>query len=178
MKPKQRWLILGSLLLATLAAGYFAEDEAVVEKGKRKSGASSKAAAIAGAGENHRASRSDRPAEVAVAPLNFPEPAVVAEEAEEGATIDPFRSKTWFIPPPPPPPVKPTAPPLPFLFLGKLIEDGETRVFLNHQGKHLIARVGDVINGTYTVESIAGGRMSFLYMPLKESQVLAIGTDK
>lgn len=178
MKPKQRWLILGSLLVATLGAGYFAEDEAAVDKGKRKSNPTGKGVAAAGAGENRRATRGDKPGEVAAMPLDFPEPAVVAEGAEEGTTIDPFRGKTWFIPPPPPPPAKPTAPPLPFQFLGKLIEDGETRVFLNHQGKHLIARVGDVINGTYTVEAIAGGKMSFLYMPLKESQVLAIGADK
>jgi hypothetical protein len=72
---------------------------------------------------------------------------------------------------------KPVAPALPFQYLGKLIEDGETRVFLNHQGKHLIAKVGDVINGTYRVEGISGGQMTLLYQPLKEKQVLSIGPE-
>ena len=36
MKPKQRWLIIGSLLLATLAGAYLVEDEPLPETGKKK----------------------------------------------------------------------------------------------------------------------------------------------
>jgi hypothetical protein len=68
------------------------------------------------------------------------------------------------------------APPLPFQFLGKLKEDGETRVFLNYQGKYVIAKVGDVID-SYRVDDISGGRMTFLYQPLNEKQSLVIGAD-
>ena len=174
MKPKQRWLILGGLLLATLAAGYLADDEPGPEKGKRKHAADNSAVA-ASAGENRRLGPDDKLAEVAT-PLSFPEPAA-REEAGEGEVIDPFRNKSWFVAPPPPPPAEPTAPPLPFQFLGKLREDGETRVFLSHQGKNLIAKVGDVINGTYSVEEIAGGQMTFLYLPLNKKQALSIGSD-
>lgn len=174
MKPKQRWLILGSLLLATLAAGYLADDEPLPEKGKGKN-ATERSAVAAGAGENRRLGPSDKLAE-ATAPLSFPEPAA-REEDGEGEAIDPFRTKSWFIAPPPPPPPEPMAPPLPFQFIGKLREDGETRVFLGHQGKNLIAKVGDVINGTYSVEEIAGGQITFLYLPLNKRQSLPIGSD-
>lgn len=175
MKAKQRWLIIGGLLLATLAAAYMAEDEVPAETGKRKTAAP--------AGEARRAASPDKLAETAAPPLSFPEPAASdaagkGEGDEEGEVIDPFRNKSWYIAPPPPPPPKPTAPPLPFQYLGKLSEDGETRVFLNHQGKYLIAKVGDVINGTYSVEEIAGGRMTFLYQPLQETQTLAIGSER
>ncbi|UCV05464.1 hypothetical protein [Dechloromonas denitrificans] len=168
MKAKQRWLIIGGLLLATLAAAYMAEDEAPAATGKRQTAAP--------AGQPRRAAGPDKLAETAAPPLSFPEPA--AGKGEEGEVIDPFRNKSWYVAPPPPPPPKPTAPPLPFQYLGKLSEDGETRVFLNHQGKHLIAKVGDVINGTYSVEDIAGGQMIFRYQPLQETQTLAIGSER
>lgn len=176
MTPKQRWIILGGLLSATLVAGYLVEDEPAPEKSKRKGSVASKSAASLPA--ESRAGAKERTSELAAAPLSFPEPAPV-EEAEEGKKpIDPFRNKSWYVAPPPPKPPKPTAPPLPFQYLGKLNEDGETRVFLNHQGKHIIAKVGDVINGTYSVEEISGGQMTFLYQPLNEKQVLGIGSDK
>jgi hypothetical protein len=179
MKPNQRWLILGSLLLATVVAAYLIEDEPAPEKGKRKGSVAAKTASTWLVTEGGGADSREKVAELAAAPLSFPEPAPVEEGVEGKKPIDPFRSKSWFIPPPPPPPPPPPkAPPLPFQYLGKLSEDGETRVFLNHQGKHIIAKVGDVINGTYTVEAIAGGRMTLIYQPLNETQVLAIGSDR
>lgn len=182
MTPKQRWVIIGGVLFVTLAAAYFAEDETAPEEGKSKVAKSAGQIATNLAGEGRRAGKDAPSGEPLAGPFSFPEP-VVAKATEEGegevtAIIDPFRNKNWFIAPPPPPLAKPVAPPLPFLYLGKLIEDGEPRVFLNHQGKHLIAKVGDVINGTYSVEEIAGGRMTFLYQPLKEKQLLSIGEDK
>ena len=36
MKPQQRWLILGSLLLATLFAAYLVDNEPAPEKSRRK----------------------------------------------------------------------------------------------------------------------------------------------
>jgi uncharacterized protein (DUF2249 family) len=182
MTPKQRWIILGGLLSVTLLAGYLVDDEPVPEKSKRKGSVASKSAASSPA-ESRRAGAKAQPTELAAAPLSFPESAPL-ETAGEGGTeegakpVDPFRSKTWYVAPPPPKPPKPTAPPLPFQYLGKLNDGGEMRVFLNHQGKHIIARVGDVINGTYSVDEISGGQMTFLYQPLNEKQVLAIGHDK
>lgn len=178
MKPKQRWLILGALLLATLAAAHFAEDdEPVTDKSKRRSGSVPQSRAATSGGEARRAIHDNKLAELPAAGLEFPEP-TAAPEAEESAGIDPFRSKSWYVAPPPPPPPRPTAPPLPFQYLGKLVEGSETRVFLNYQGAHLIARVGDVINGQYRVEEVVGSRMTFLYQPLKEMQVLTLGADR
>lgn len=177
MTPKQRWIILGSLLLATLAAGYLLDDEPAPQKSKRKGSVATKSGASS-SGDARRADRKAPAAEVAAAPLVFPEPATVEEGDAGKKVIDPFRTKNWYVAPPPPKPPKPTAPPLPFQFLGKINEDGVVRVFLNSQGKHIIAKVGDVIDNTYTVEEISGGRMVLLYQPLNEKQVLAIGAEK
>lgn len=181
MKPKQRWLIIGGLLLATLTAGYFVDDAPEVEKSQRRKGAS---VAAAGTKENRRSSVKEKAVELASAPLSFPEPAAAGESELEGEKegeqeiIDPFRNKSWYVAPPPLPPPKPVAPSLPFQYLGKLSEDGQIRVFLIHQGRYLIARTGDVIDGIYRVEEIASSRMTFLYQPLEERQVLSIGSEK
>ena len=179
MKPKQRWLILGSLLLATLVAGYLVEDEPAPEKTKRKGSVAKKSAVSpsSSAGSGRLVANSAVPEQVAQ-PLSFPEPELDEVGSDRKKVIDPFRTKSWFVAPPPPKPPKPTAPQLPFQYLGKINEAGETRVFLNHQGKHIIAKLGDVINGTYSVEEISGGQMTFLYQPLNEKQVLSIGSDK
>ena len=175
MKPQQRWLILGSLLLATLVAGYLVDDAPAPEKSKRKGHAATQSATFKSA-DHRRSDAKDGTPTLAAAPLNFPEPAT-ADDADAGQKIiDPFRSKSWYVAPPPTKPPKPTAPPLPFQFLGKLKEDGETRVFLNYQGKYVIAKVGDVID-SYRVDDISGGRMTFLYQPLNEKQSLVIGDD-
>jgi hypothetical protein len=173
MKTKHRWLIIGGLLLATLAAGMLIDEQPppaadVGEQAGKSAGQSARPATPA---------RSAAAAGAQAAPLAFP--AATTDEAPppEG-TIDPFRTQSWVVAPPPPPPVKPVAPPLPFQYLGKLNEGGEVRVFLSAQGKHLIARVGDVIDGVYLVEAISGARMTFVYQPLKEKQQLAIGDEK
>lgn len=161
--PRQRWLILGSLLLGTVAAAYFVEDETAAP-------VESKRPARKDAGARPQASENPDQA-----PLST-EPGLASTVVEEAPTgIDPFRSTSWYVAPPPPPPPKPTAPPLPFTFLGQLIEEDGTRVFVNHQGRHLIIKAGDVIAGTYAVEEIAAGKVVFLYLPLKERQVLATG---
>ncbi|MBL8415608.1 MAG: hypothetical protein JNM42_14305 [Propionivibrio sp.] len=185
MKPKQRWMLIGGLLLATLVAGYLVDDEPVAEKSPRRKAASASTVAASGATkENRRTSINDKMPETNAAPLSFPEPADAGESEPEGEKeeekeiIDPFRNKSWYVAPPPLPPPKPVAPPLPFQYLGKLSEDGQISVFLNHQGRYLIARKGDVIDGIYRVEEIAGSRMTLLYQPLKERQVLSIGSEK
>jgi hypothetical protein len=178
MKPNQRWLILGSLLLATLVAGYLVDDEPAPEKSKRKGNVATKSTGSSSSADSRRAAAKEEKTELAAVPLNFPEPAPVEVAADGKKIIDPFRTKNWYVAPPPPKPPKPTAPPLPFQYLGKLDEAGEIRVFLNYQGKHIIAKLGDVIDNNYSVDEISGGRMTFLYQPLKEKQVLAIGSDK
>lgn len=162
--PRQRWLILGSVLLGTVAAAFFVEDDPDVSA------------------ESRRPARSDyriRPkaAESLTQSPAIAEPAPTAEFGEEAPdTLDPFRSMSWYVAPPPPPPPRPTAPPLPFQYLGQLIEEDSTRIFVNHLGRHLILKAGDVVAGTYAVEEVDSGKVVFLYLPLKERQVLSTGS--
>ena len=110
MKPKQRWLIIGGLLLATLVAGYLVDDEPVAEKSTRRKATSARAEGASSARENRRSSVKDTAVEPLVAPLSFPEPVAAVEpelegeEEEKKEIIDPFRNKSWYVAPPPPPP--------------------------------------------------------------------------
>lgn len=167
--PRQRWLILGALLLGTVAAAVFVDDEpAVLEAAERPAKRKTVANSEAMAGVAPTAS-------VAQPAATSEKEETPGEKEDAPETINPFRTKTWFIAPPPPPPPKPRAPPLPFQFLGQLIEDGEVRVFVNHQGRHLVIKAGDVINGTYTVEAISTSQVVFIYQPLQERQTLTTG---
>lgn len=73
------------------------------------------------------------------------------------------------------PPPKPTTPPLPFGYAGKLAEDGEFIVFLTHGTRNLAVHVGDVIDGAWRIESIRPPTMVVGYLPLKTEVPLAIG---
>lgn len=90
-------------------------------------------------------------------------------------------------PPPPPPPVQevvapppaPTAPPLPFKFLGALqgekIGNGEMTAFVSGaSAKVLLIRAGDVIDNTYKVKSMGAGKIEFIYLPLQTTQSLTM----
>jgi hypothetical protein len=75
--------------------------------------------------------------------------------------------------PAPPPP--PEAPPLPFRFLGRLVEDGKTAYFLQFNDRNLVMHIGDTVDKTYVLEGSNGGTLTFAYLPLNKKQTLAVG---
>jgi hypothetical protein len=98
-----------------------------------------------------------------------------------------FTSKSWYVPPPapraaapvaPPPPPPPAAPPLPFFYMGKLLEGVPERyiVFLVKGDKLYAVAEGDVIDNTYRVEGISSGQLGLTYLPLNIRQFIAIGS--
>lgn len=95
-----------------------------------------------------------------------------------------FAKSTWELPPPPPrpappppppPPVVPTAPPLPFVFMGKF-EQGDTQLVILNKGNRVInASQGDVLDKTYRIDRIEASKVTFTYLPLGTSQSLSTG---
>jgi lipoprotein-anchoring transpeptidase ErfK/SrfK len=71
-----------------------------------------------------------------------------------------------------PPP--PTAPPLPFTYLGKQKESEEWVVFLKRDNVTYIVKPLDVIEAAYRVEAIAPPSMTLIYLPLNQPQTLLI----
>ncbi len=90
-----------------------------------------------------------------------------------------FDSQTWDRPPPPPPkpgpPPPPVAPPLPYVVIGKKLEDQAWEVYLTRGEQTFIAREKLVIEGQYRVDSIKPPTMTLTYLPLNQTQTLTIG---
>jgi hypothetical protein len=70
-------------------------------------------------------------------------------------------------------PGKAGPPPLPFAYLGKLIEDGKLAVFLSRGGESLSVAQGDTI-GEYRVDAVSETEITFTYLPLKTKQKLPL----
>jgi hypothetical protein len=99
-----------------------------------------------------------------------------------------FSVQSWYVappPPPPPPPVAaqapaaPTAPPLPFAFMGSYRPDGAPPIFFLTAGDRVYdVKVGDTVDNTYSVDEFKSGQLLFTYMPLKIQQSLAVGDNQ
>jgi hypothetical protein len=100
-----------------------------------------------------------------------------AKEALAAATADPF-SRRSFEPAPakaePSAPAKPTAPELPFTYLGKVIDDGKLEVFLGRGEDSYSVAAGRKIGTDYRVDKVTETSVTFTYLPLKTKQVLDI----
>jgi hypothetical protein len=88
---------------------------------------------------------------------------------------DLFAGKSWYVPPPPPPPPKPMAPPVPFSFLGRLIEGDHAAVFVANGNRNQVVHIGDVVDTAWRVDAIGETEMKLTYLPLNEEKTLALG---
>lgn len=98
------------------------------------------------------------------------------------ASQDAFAPRDWTPPPPPPPkalppppPPPPMAPPLPYRYLGKWLEDGRLVVFLRSGNRSVLVKEGEVLDGQWKVDEIAPRMMRFTYLPLAQTTTLNIG---
>lgn len=90
---------------------------------------------------------------------------------------DIFSRKSWMPPPPPVdnrPPPPPSPPPLLFKYLGKVVEGGETRVFLSLSDRNYIVKQGENIDKRYRVDEVKDQMITFTYLPLGAKQTLYI----
>lgn len=107
---------------------------------------------------------------VVVAPL--------AQARFQTQDADVFAPRNWQPPPPRPVPqtvAEPKAPPLPFRFLGKVMEEGAVVAFIAQDARTYLAHKGDVLLD-YRVEEVTPAQMIFVYLPLNEKQTLTFGS--
>lgn len=93
---------------------------------------------------------------------------------------DMFVAKSWYVPPPVSRVVAPpSAPALPFVYVGKMLEEGKSSiVFLEKQNRVFLVREGDVIDSSYRVDTINAPVMTLTYLPLDIKQIVRIGEAK
>jgi hypothetical protein len=165
---KQRWILYALALALTLTAVRWAGGQDRTEQRQ----------AAQQAPRAERPPVRDAPADAARAET-VPEVRLdlLAKRVAAAPAGDPFGAQSWEPPeqrvrrnlPPPPPP---QAPPIPFAYMGKLVEDATTTVFLARQDRNYIVRAGDTIDGTYRVEKIGDDALELVYLPLKARQTL------
>jgi hypothetical protein len=98
-----------------------------------------------------------------------------------------FSAHSWYVAPPPPPPPAPmvvqappvpTAPPLPFAFMGSYRTEGAGQTYFLTAGDRVYdVKVGDTLDSTYSVDGVKSGQLLLTYMPLKIQQSLAVGDE-
>jgi hypothetical protein len=111
--------------------------------------------------------------------------------APDGDSDALFQKHSWYVAPPPPPtppqpvevvntsPPAPTAPPMPFGVMGSYVRPGDAKVYFLTRGDRVFdVRVGDTIDGTYSVESEADGQLLLTYKPLNIQQSIALGASR
>lgn len=92
-----------------------------------------------------------------------------------------FPEQTWFIPPPPPPPPPyvppppPQAPALPFSYMGRWQEAGQTTYYLMRGLLPVSVRAGQVLDGVWRLEPVTGSLLNFTYLPLNQTRSLRTG---
>lgn len=181
LSPRQRWIALLLALTATLAAGYAIDEEAPEAETPRHRARRNANTVPDTANTPATTTSVARVAAPAAADAGADGASGEDREGNEGEgdaatpALDPFRTKSWL--PPPPPPPKPSAPPLPFKYLGKALAGEEQRFFLARNDKYMTTAVGDVLDGQYLFEKAERGRLVFVYQPLKERQYLSISAD-
>lgn len=74
----------------------------------------------------------------------------------------------------PAPPPAPSAPPLPFRYLGRMVDGGKVVVFLLKNQDTLHAAPGDTLENAYKVESVTDSAVHFVYLPLGTKQALSV----
>jgi hypothetical protein len=73
-------------------------------------------------------------------------------------------------------PSAPSAPPLPFTYLGKTIDGDKLTIFIARGEDHYTIVPGQTIDKVYRVEKITATAVTFRYLPLGTRQTLAIPT--
>jgi hypothetical protein len=104
--------------------------------------------------------------------------AKLEERMKDGASVDAFAPRN-FSPVIPPQAqekaaaARPEAPPLPFRYLGKMVEDGKTKIFLANGEESITATPGQRI-GDYRIDKITEAEVRITYLPLKQQQSLPL----
>lgn len=164
---RTRWMVLSVALLATIVAIFYPVDDEEPDE--------------AAPPVNQPAAGLTLKALVSVSAAPAADPLDVS-----GSVDDPFAPRGWQAPPPalppaprevatvvvagPPEPVAP--PPLPYRFVGRLDGDGGQVVYLARGEQAIVARLGEVLDGSYKVVAVNASQIEFEHLPSAQKQAL------
>jgi hypothetical protein len=92
-----------------------------------------------------------------------------------------FPEQSWYVPPPPPPPrpyvppPPPQAPALPYSYMGRWQEAGQTTYYLTRGSTPISVQSGQTLDGSWRLETVTNGMLNFTYLPLNQTRSLRTG---
>ena len=94
---------------------------------------------------------------------------------DEGAKVDAFAPRNFspVVPPQEGPAAKREAPPLPFRYLGKMLDGDKLAVFLGNGAESYTVTEGERV-GDYRIDKITEAEIRFTYLPMKTKQALPL----
>jgi hypothetical protein len=168
---RQRWAVLIALLMAALSAAAWVREgdrsaDAEVVEGPMRQARPASATPVRKEQTVERVhleklrmhSSADRTGD-AFAPRNWRKPAPKQAVAANAIVIAP----------------PPSAPPLPFVYMGKLFSEDARAVFLTQGERNLIVHEGDVIDAIYRVDKLSDAGLALIHLPTGIQQNLPIG---
>lgn len=66
-------------------------------------------------------------------------------------------------------------PPLPYVYQGKMEDNGQTIIFLGRGDDSLSVRIGEILDKTYLVQEMNDKSITLVYLPMDVKQILMIG---
>jgi len=98
-----------------------------------------------------------------------------AQANDEAAKVDAFAPRNFspVVPAQAQAAAKPTVPPLPFRYIGKMQDGDKLAVFLMNGNESMAVAVGDRI-GEYRVDKVTDAEIVFTYLPMKAKQSLPL----
>jgi hypothetical protein len=175
---RRRWIILIVVGLLAVAAGLYVVESARQSRQQQAAAGLVEARARAIAKAKALALARAKSA-VAAAPKTLLANGRVVPSTQ---AADLFAPHSWYVAPPPPPPAAeeapaaPTAPPLPYTYVGSYAPSGERATYFLARGDRVVdAHVGDKLDGSLLFEKVEGGQLVFNYLPLNIRQTLPAG---
>ena len=175
LKAEKRTVLLGFLLVLTLVATICT---AMQNEPKQESDSQPDISVpVRHANKAHgTALATNKPDSQTVIPWEKLERAMTIEQAE-----DLFKPHSWYVPPPKPvvvaepaPPPKPTAPPVPFKYMGKMEDSPQgTLIFLSANNKLYSVAKGEVIDHVWRLDAEDANSLRLTYVPLGLAQTLS-----
>jgi hypothetical protein len=92
----------------------------------------------------------------------------------EDEVEDAFAERSWQPPPPPAVKAEPVVPPLPFSYLGRMVDGDQVVLFLARQGQSREARAGDTLDRVWRIDEIGERAVKFTFLPLEKQRVLTL----
>ncbi|MEB6587590.1 MULTISPECIES: hypothetical protein [Pseudomonas] len=153
-----------SAVIAWAPGHWFGQEEAVAPIAGKPAPTEESTASAAPVGAGSPANRPERASTNLFPTQQWTKPKALATVTEQPVIAAPVVAPA------------PTAPELPFQFIGRMGERDDLQVFLQSGEKLYVVRQGDVIEDTYRLDRVSASELNLVYLPLHQSQTLTVGS--